>query len=402
MPDSFHTRPRQGRSQLPAPDAESQAQSLRLLELIQSEMAQEGGRITFDRYMELALYAPWVGYYTGGMRKFGEAGDFVTAPEISPLFARCLARQAMQALAQVEGGEILEFGAGSGVMAADLLAELERHDALPERYLILDLSPELRQRQCETLEQRVPHLMDRVAWLDTLPDAGFRGVVLANELLDAMPVQRFCVRDGEVLEQFVTLEQGRLNALWDKPWTAGLAAAVARLQARYGAQWDNYQSEINLRAASWLQALAARLDAALVLLIDYGYGQAEYYHPQRDRGTLMCHYRHRAHPDPFVYPGLQDITAHVDFTAVAEVAQASGLSVAGFTTQAFFLLGAGLDQMMAESDPNDIQAHMILAQGVKQLTLPTEMGERFKVLGLTRRLDIAPIGFSLRDLRERL
>lgn len=402
MSDAFHNHPRRSSSQLPAPDAEAQAQSERLIELIQSEIEREGGRISFDRYMELALYAPWVGYYTGGMRKFGEAGDFVTAPEISPLFARCLARQAMQALVQMEGGSILEFGAGSGVMAADLLLELERTGTLPERYLILDLSPELRQRQCETLERKVPHLMERITWLDTLPDAGFRGVVLANELLDAMPVNRFCVRDGEVLEQFVTLEKGKMAALWDKPQSIGLEVAVAQLQSRYGMQWEEYESEVNLRASSWLQSLAERMDTALVLLIDYGYGQREFYHPQRDTGTLMCHYRHRAHPDPFVYPGLQDITAYVDFTAVAEAAVASGFVVAGYTTQAFFLMGAGLDHLMAMSDPNDVQNHMTLAQGVKQLTLPTEMGERFKVLGLTKQLDIAPIGFSMRDQRERL
>ncbi|MEW8019229.1 MAG: class I SAM-dependent methyltransferase [gamma proteobacterium symbiont of Phacoides pectinatus] len=391
-------------SQLPPPDAdaEAQAQSERLIGLVREAIAHEGGRIPFDRYMELALYAPWVGYYTGGMRKFGAEGDFVTAPEISPLFSRCLGRQCQQVLERLGGGDILEFGAGSGAMAADLLAELDRQGRLPGRYLILDLSPELRQRQHETLQSRVPHLLERVRWLDVLPETPFNGVVLANELLDAMPVQRFRVRDGELLEQHVAMEQGRFIPRWEPVATPGLAEAVRRLVGRYGAQWTDYQSEINLRAEAWVQGIGQCLGQGLALLIDYGYGQREYYHAQRDRGTLMCHYRHRAHDDPFVYPGLQDITAHVDFTAVAWAARASGFEVAGFTTQAFFLMGAGLDRLLAEADPDDAQNYLRLIQGVKRLTLPTEMGERFKVLGLGKGLDFTPLGFAVRDQRERL
>lgn len=383
---------------LPSPSEQDRALSRRLVERIVGEIRQAGGGLPFDRFMELALYAPGLGYYTGGQRKFGEAGDFVTAPEVSPLFARCLARQCRQVLDVLAAVDVLEFGAGSGVLAADLLAELERLDSLPERYLILELSAELKQRQRNTLAQRVPHLLDRVVWLERLPDAGFRGVVLANELLDAMPVHRFRLQQGLCLEQLVVEQGDGLALCWESPVSPGLKTAVARLPGLP----DDYESELNLRVAPWIQALAERIVAGLVLLIDYGYPRAEYYHPQRDRGTLMCHYRHRAHPDPLFHPGLQDITSHVEFTSLAAAAQASGLSVCGYSTQAFFLMGCGLEQLMSASDPDDIQPHMELAQGVKKLTLPSEMGERFKVLGLCRGLKQAPVGFSVRDMRERL
>ncbi|OOZ37206.1 class I SAM-dependent methyltransferase [Solemya velesiana gill symbiont] len=387
---------------LPEPDEDARIQSERLITLIRSEIEASGGKIPFDRYMELALYAPWVGYYTGGARKFGEAGDFITAPEVSPLFGRCLARQCEQVFKRLGGGELLEIGAGSGALAADLLEELARLDALPERYLILDVSPELRQRQCETLESRVPGLVSRVAWIEDLPDAGFRGVVIANELLDAMPVQRFRLEQGTVFEQFVGLAGEGFADSWGPTESPGIESAVAALCERLGQDREDYESEINQRAVSWLQALGERLAEGLVLLIDYGYNHAEYYHPQRNRGTLMCHYRHRAHPDPFVYPGLQDITAYVDFSAIAGSAAEAGFTVSGYTSQAFFLMSCGLDQLVAQSDPNDVRNHMELVQGVKRLTLPTEMGERFKMLGLTKAFNESLLGFQMRDQRERL
>ena len=383
---------------LPAVGEDERARSRQLVEVITGHIRQAGGGLPFDRFMELALYAPGLGYYTGGRRKFGEAGDFVTAPEVSPLFARCLARQCRQVLESLAGADLLEFGAGSGILAADLLAELERLESLPGRYFILELSAELKQRQRQTLERKVPHLLDRVVWLERLPEAGFRGVVLANEVLDAMPVHRFRLHRGVCQEQFVVERDGGLALDWGGPVSAGLEAAVARLPELP----DDYESELNLRAGPWIDALAGRIGAGLVLLIDYGYPRAEYYHPQRDRGTLMCHYRHRAHPDPLFHPGLQDITSHVEFTGLAEAAVAAGLDVCGYSTQAFFLLGCGLEQLMGASDPAEIQTHMQLAQGVKRLTLPSEMGERFKVLGLCRGLDQAPLGFGLRDLRGRL
>ena len=352
--------------------------------------------------MELALYAPGLGYYTAGTRKFGEAGDFITAPEASPLFARCLARQCRQVLEGMPAGRLLEIGAGSGVLGADLMAELEALGQLPEQYLILEVSPDLRQRQQQTLSARIPHLLNRVHWLDDLPDPGFSGLVIANEVLDAMPVHRFRWLAGQVQEAFVTWGDGRFVQIWDKALSGGLQAAVAAVADSVGPLADGYESEINLRARPWLHALGERVAAGVLLLIDYGYPRHEYYHPQRSNGTLMCHYRHRAHPDPYRWVGLQDITAHVDFTAAAEAGEATGLAVAGYTTQAHFLIGCGMDGILAESNPQDAATHMALMQGAKRLMLPSEMGERFKVLALARGEERPLIGFATRDLGDRL
>jgi SAM-dependent MidA family methyltransferase len=384
---------------MPQPSGEEQSHSELLCDHIHQQIEQADGRISFDRFMELCLYAPGLGYYVAGARKFGQEGDFVTAPEISPLFSRCLARQCAQVLHEIGPGELLEFGAGTGVMAADILAELERMDSLPLRYLILELSPDLRSRQQETLQQKVPHLADLVQWLDELPESGFKGVVLANEVLDAMPVQRFRIESGELLEQFVRWEDGRFSSFWDKPTTAGLVQAVEDLGL---GQAEGFESELNLRAVPWINSLGDMVDTGAVILIDYGYPQSEYYLPQRREGTLMCHYRHRAHPDPLLLPGLQDITAHVDFSAVADAGLKAGFEIGGFTTQAFFLMGCGLDSLLADSDPNQIDKHMQLVQEVKRLTLPSEMGERFKVLAFTRGVEQQLIGFGMKDWRERL
>jgi SAM-dependent MidA family methyltransferase len=377
------------------------AVSAQLTRQIQQAMEQAGGRIPFDRFMELALYAPGLGYYVAGSRKFGEAGDFVTAPELSPLFAQCLARQAREVLSALDGGEILEFGAGSGVLAADMLAELERLDALPARYLIMEVSPELKERQKQTLAQRVPELLSRVVWLEHLPKQ-FAGLVVANELLDAMPVSRFRVTAGGIEECFVEQDEAGLKEAFAVPQTPGLAQAVERLGTAVGGLAEGYVSEINLRQSSWLRALAGMMDRGAVLLIDYGYSRGEYYHSQRSIGTLMCHYRHRVHPDPFRWVGLQDITSYVDFSAVAEVAVEAGFDLAGYTTQAHFLMASGLGELIAASDPNDLAVHMELVQGVKRLTLPSEMGERFKVIGLVKTMDINLSGFNLLNLQSRL
>lgn len=387
---------------LPVPDPDALAHSRKLTGQIIQEIEQSGGRLPFDRYMELCLYAPGLGYYSGGLRKFGESGDFVTAPEVSPVFARCLSRQCRQVLAELGGGDLLEFGAGSGRLAVDMLRELDHLGQLPDRYIILEVSAELRDRQSRTLQKELPELADRVHWLDRLPDAGFRGVVIANELLDAMPVHRFRIEGDRILEQHARLREGQgIVPSWG-PCSDPLESAVRHLLESDGGGLDDYESEINLRAAPWVRALAQRIQAGLILLIDYGYARDEYYHPRRSRGTLMCHYRHRAHPDPMLMPGLQDITAHVDFTRVAVAALKSGLNVCGYTSQAFFLMGCGLDRLISESNPENVRSHMELVQGVKRLTLPTEMGERFKVLGLSRGLKEAPMGFSIRDQRERL
>lgn len=373
-----------------------------LCALIRDEIGANGGQITFSRYMELALYAPGLGYYSAGSHKLGEAGDFVTAPELSPLFSRCVARQCEQVLAHLGGGDILEVGAGSGVMAADVLAELETLDCLPGCYFILEVSADLRQRQQQTVAARVPHLAGRVHWLDVLPAVGFQGVVLANELLDAMPVHVFGVAEKTSYERYVACGDGRF--IWsDGPLSdARLVERIVALKDARGEFAPGYVSEINLAAEDWLRSIAALLARGMVLLIDYGFPRREYYHPQRSGGTLMCHYRHRAHPDPLVLPGLQDITAHVDFTALAEVASEAGLTVAGFTTQAYFLLSSGLNEMMAASDPNDVRQHVLLMQQVKKLTLPSEMGELFKVMALMRDMDAPLLGFTFQDQRRRL
>lgn len=386
---------------LPIPEPAEQSHSDQLVQTIYNEIENAGGAIPFDRFMELALYAPGLGYYVAGQRKFGEAGDFITSPEVSPVFAQCLARQCKQVLQQVGQGELLEFGAGSGILAADLLAELEQLDSLPEQYLILDISPDLRLQQQERLQQKVPHLLPRVQWIDRLPDA-FRGVIIANEVLDAMPVERFRIGDEWVEEQFVTLDdQGQFTTLYKPASRPGLIQRVDAV-TKTNPLPVGYISEVNQRATAWVRALSALLQQGAAFLIDYGYPQREFYLPERSSGTLMCHYQHRAHADPFVLPGLQDITAYVDFSAIADTAQEADLSVDGFTTQVHFLMGCGLDQILAKSDPNDLRNHMQLMQGVKKLTLPSEMGERFKVLGLSRDLLELPIGFSLLNMLGRL
>jgi len=387
---------------LPAPDPAAAAHGARLLDHIRADIVAAGGAITFARFMELALYAPGLGYYRAGARKFGSGGDFVTAPELSPLFSRCLARQCQEILAALGGGQIVELGAGTGVMAADILLELRALDALPERYAILDLSGELRQRQRQTLTERAPELLERVVWLDTLPEPGWRGVVLGNEVLDALPVERFRITAHGPRRLMVTWTGAGLD------WIEGaedpaVTAAVARIEADLG--WrlpDGYVSEYAPQLDPWLRAIAEPLAAGALLFVDYGYPRRDYYHPERTAGTLLCHYRHRAHDDPLILPGLQDITASVDFTAVADAALAAGLEVAGYTTQNHFLFGCGLMELLAEVDAADLVRYLDLTRQVKLLTLPGEMGDRFQVIALTRHLGIPLRGFAFRDGRGRL
>ncbi|MET0026737.1 MAG: SAM-dependent methyltransferase [Candidatus Thiodiazotropha sp.] len=402
MPDCLNPQSRSTAQTLPMPDSRAQAVSDRLTRQIGREIEKMGGSMPFDRFMERALYAPGLGYYVAGSRKFGESGDFITAPEVSPLFAQCLARQIGPVMDACGSAQIMEFGAGSGRLATDLLIGLEQMGQLPERYAILEVSPELRTRQKETLQAEVPHLMSRVAWLEQMPER-FSGCVIANELLDAMPVSRFRIHNQTIEECFVEVSDTGFEACFRAVRTAGLEQAVMQLQHQLGRSLpDDYETEINLRQAAWLKALGQTIQTGAVLLIDYGYSSAEYYHPQRNRGTLMCHYRHRAHSDPYRWLGLQDITSHVDFTAAARAALEAGFNLGGYTTQAHFLLANGLDTLLAESDPNDVARHMALVQGVKKLTLPSEMGEKFKVLGLLKGLSINLQGFSLRDFCERL
>ena len=370
---------------------EQQQQQRQMWALLEREIAAAGGAIPFHRYMELALYAPGLGYYVAGASKFGEAGDFVTAPLISPLFSRCLGNQAAQVLEQVPGGSILEFGAGTGVMAADLLARLAELDRVPEEYLILEPSPELRQRQQQALAGRLGGLAKRVRWLDRLPER-FRGLVVANEVLDAMPVQRFRKREGRVEELWVALESGRLEARW-RPASPELARAVARIEGAVGALPDGYCSEVNPGIGPWIAALGALLEQGVVLLIDYGHERSVHYHPQRAMGTLRTHFRHQAGEDPLVLPGLQDITAHVDFTAVAEAADEAGLERLGYASQAGFLIGCGIHRLLAEADPQQ-PGYLDLAQGARRLLLPEGMGEQFKAMALGRGIRDDLMGFS--------
>ncbi len=388
---------------LPAPDPVAVAYSAQLLDCIRTEMMAAGGAIAFARFMELALYAPGLGYYCAGARKFGAGGDFVTAPEISPLFSRCLAHQCREILDHLGGGALLELGAGAGIMAVDLLQELRVLDALPEYYAILELSGELRERQRQTLADRAPDLLDRVVWLDALPEPGtLRGVILGNEVLDALPVERF---------RMTAIGPRRLNVVWTEAgldWAEGaedpvVTTAVTQIEAELG--WhlpEGYTSEYLPHLEAWLRAIAEPLAAGALLFVDYGYPRREYYHPERDTGTLLCHYRHRVHDDPLILPGLQDITANVDFTAVADAALVAGLEVAGYTSQNYFLFGCGLMELLATVDSADTARYLEQVRQVKLLTLPGEMGDRFHAIALTRHLDRSLCGFSVRDARSRL
>ncbi len=352
--------------------------------LLRQALADAGGALRFDRYMHLALYAPGLGYYTGGAVKFGAGGDFVTAPEISPLFGRTLAFTCAEVLEGIGGGDLLEFGAGTGRLAVDLLDQLDRLGRLPARYLVLEPSPELRQRQRRRLSAELPRLAGRVEWIDRLPDA-FEGVVLANEVLDAMPVRRFRKGAEGLEEQWVAAEGEGLRALW-RPADAVLQAAIADIERDVGILPVGYVSELNPGLAPWVASVAALLRRGLLLVMDYGHPRSVYYHPQRHMGTLVCHHRHRSHEDPFFLPGLQDITAHVDFTALARAGEAAGLTRAGYATQGRFLLSGGLDRLLAETDASDTASHLELAQQVKRLTSPNGMGEVFKVMALGRGL----------------
>jgi SAM-dependent MidA family methyltransferase len=388
---------------LPEPDPIAKAHSQKLLQLIRNEINAADGLLSFARYMQLALYAPGLGYYSAGSHKLGEGGDFVTAPEISPLFARCIARQCQQILTLLPDSSILEFGAGSGIMAAEILVELERQNCLPQHYFILEISADLRQRQQQTLKAAIPHLFSRVVWLTELPATPITGIILANEVLDAMPVQRFCLDQNHIQEFYVSWEQD--NLIWRKaaPSSALLTQQIQALQTGVLKNTTHYESEMNLLLPAWLKSLKTCLKQGLILLIDYGFPAHEYYHPDRVMGTLMCHYRQHARADPLCLPGLQDITAHVHFTAIAESAVAAGLTVAGYTTQAAFLLACGLlDFASADSDPT-VKQQLALRQQIQKLTSPHEMGELFKVIALTYDMDDSPlIGFSLQDQRGRL
>ncbi|HKB58963.1 MAG TPA: SAM-dependent methyltransferase [Gallionellaceae bacterium] len=377
----------------PGPDALAHSESLR--RLILEDIVRQEGWIPFSRYMELALYAPGLGYYAAGARKFGAEGDFVTAPEISPLFGRVVARQAVEIMA-LSTPLITELGAGSGKLAVDILLELERLGSLPDRYCILDLSAELRERQRALLQARAPHLLDRVAWLDTLPDT-LDGVVLGNEVLDAMPVHLVRWGEDDIYERGVAAE-GQSFAWHDRPvQTPGLLEAARLIRVPEG-----YQSEISLSARGLARSLSERLRRGVALFVDYGFGAGEYYHPQRSRGTLMCHYRHHVHDDPFFLVGLQDITSHVDFTAIMDSAAEGGAHLLGYTTQAHFLMNAGIVDLLRETSPENARSYLPLSSQLQKLTSPAEMGELFKVIALGKGVEAPLSGFARGDLSRLL
>ena len=382
-------------SALPVPDREALAVSQELSTRIAAEIARHGGWLSFARYMEMALYEPGLGYYSNPGQVFGAAGDFVTAPELTPLFGATLARQVSPWLKDPalagSGQVVLEVGGGSGMLAAQLLNALDNVGHHEVRYLILELSAERREHQRQTLKSLAPGLMDRVGWLETFPES-FAGVVLANELLDAMPVQLFewqADAGAELQEMGVTWVDGQF-AWAPRPADAVLTETVTALRNRLGpegAQWHSpYRSEVCPAQQAWMRTLADCMTAGVVLLLDYGFAAPEYYHPQRDQGTLMCHYRHRSHADPFLWPGLSDITAHVDFTALARAATAEGFSLVGYTSMAAFLLNAGLLDELADLPREPESFWFAQAQAVQQLISEAEMGELFKVIAFEKNL----------------
>jgi SAM-dependent MidA family methyltransferase len=380
---------------LPQPSAEALAHSNRLCELIRRDISAQGGWISFSHFMELALYAPGFGYYIAGSRKFGQAGDFITAPELSPLFGRTLARQLIEVM-QNSTPNILELGAGSGKLALDILGELEKLNSLPDQYSILEISADLRERQQALIRAKLPHLASRVNWLDTLPEK-ISGAVIANEVLDALPVHLLYWSEGRILERGVSLDQERF--IWqdrqlENPTLLDLAQQIKVP--------DNYLSEISLAARGLMASLCEHMETGAFIFIDYGFGAGEYYHPQRSRGTLMCHYRHHAHDDPFYLPGLQDITAHVDFTALAEAAVEHGGNFLGYTTQAHFLINNGVVNFLSEVSPDDIHAYAPLSAQLQKLTSPAEMGELFKVIALGKGMEEPLAGFMRGDLSRLL
>lgn len=380
---------------LPAPDAASAAHSAKTAAYIRESIAAAGGSLSFAEFMHLALYAPGLGYYAAGATKFGAAGDFVTAPEISPLFGRILARQVAPALDAVGDGSILELGAGSGRLAVDILSRLAELDALPDRYFILDVGGDLVDRQSRLIREQAPDLAGRVEWLDALPRA-HRGVIVANEVLDALPVERFVRRD-EPMQVRVRADGDRFVAE-EAPAPAHLAEAVRAIEQDIGTQLaDGYASEISLAGAQWTRSVVECLSTGLVFLFDYGLSRREYYAPDRSGGWLRCHFRHHAHDDPLVYPGIQDITAWVDFSAVASAAVEGGARIAGYVNQALFLAAGGLDaELAAFADVSEMR-HMQLSAGIKTLTLPGEMGERFKAMALVKGGIETPAAFSFSD-----
>ena len=379
---------------LPQPSPEALEQSGHLVARLHSLIEDQGGWISFATYMAEALYAPALGYYSGGARKFGAGGDFITAPELTPLFGQAIATQ-IQQIMELSAPHIIEAGAGTGLLAADLLLELELRGALPESYAILEVSGELRERQFDTLAAKVPHLAPRVRWLDSLPEH-FSGALLANEVLDVMPVHIVAWRADGIFERGVALRESGQFVWADRPVSGKVAEAAEALACLLFSEGE-YVSELNLAGRAWIAELAKRLDKGAMLLVDYGYPRAEYYLDSRSTGTLLCYFRHHAHGDPFLWPGLNDITAFVDFTAIAEAGFEAGLDVLGYTDQANLLFNCGLLACLARRAPETSPDYIRSAKAVQRLTGPHEMGELFKVIAMGRGIEQPLIGFLRGD-----
>ena len=366
------------------------------------EQITAAGWLSFERFMDMALYAPGLGYYSAGAHKLGQGGDFTTAPEVSRLFGACVARQCAEILGALGMGNILEIGAGSGRLAADILLRLETLGELPDRYCILEISADLRERQRRYFGRHLPpRLQERVCWLDQPPDESFDGIILANEVLDALPVARFRWYSGRVEELGVVIDDGRLG--WEaRPASPAMAAACRRLSKAGGAWDDGYVSEYCPRLSAWTMSVTRSLRAGAALWFDYGLPRSQYYLPERHEGTLLCHFRQRAHGDPLLYPGLQDITAWVDYTLLAEASREAGFALSGFTAQSHFLAGLRVDHEMQIMAAGDDTQYARLANQARRLMMPGEMGERFKAMAWLRGLELPLAGFALQDLRHTL
>jgi SAM-dependent MidA family methyltransferase len=381
---------------LPQPDAVSAAHSARCADYIRERIRDAGGSISFAEFMHYALYAPGLGYYSAGTRKFGAGGDFVTAPEISPLFGRVVAKHCAPVLRAIRGGSVLEFGAGSGRLALEVLRTLAELDVLPAEYRIMEVSADLRERQQRLLREALPGLAGRIRWLDRLPET-HRGVVIANEVLDALPVERFMRRSGGVY-QLRVCEEGGEFVFVDEPAPAVLANAVAAIENDIGRRLpDHYRSEVSLAAPAWIADVAQTLEHGMAMLFDYGVSRREYYAADRGEGWLRCHFRHRVHSDPLILPGIQDLTAWVDFSAIADAAVSAGLEILGYLSQAQFLLAAGIDAELNDFAEMPIESQLQTAAQIKMLTLPGEMGENVKCLCLARGDIPEPTAFDSAD-----
>ena len=391
------------RPTLPEPGADERAHSEKLSALIRDEIGACGA-LPFSRFMELCLYAPGLGYYSAGRTKFGAAGDFVTAPELGSLFARCIAGALAPTLRDLgEAADFLELGGGSGAFALAAMQELAALDAVPRQYLILEPSADLRERQREHIAAGLsPELAARFEWILRPPQENWRGVLFANEVIDALPVTRFSVQDGQFHEEHVTVDGERFVRI-DRPADALIAGALRHVERTLDAPFANgYRSEILPQLPYWMQAVLGSLEAGVALFVDYGYPRREFYLPQRDDGTLVCHYRHRAHADPLHWPGLQDITAFVDFTALAEAGVGAGLDFVGYAPQGQFLLASGLPALIADFPESIEPERLRLVAETKRLTLPGDMGERFQAIAFSRGVEGALPGLRAFDLSRRL